>query len=107
MASPTGTDQRPNIILIVSDDHGREALGCYGNPVVRTPNLDPLAAKGIRFTNSFCTTASCAASRSVILTGLYNHTNGTFGHTHGVHHFSCYDDVATLPTMSSTNTAIS
>jgi N-sulfoglucosamine sulfohydrolase len=99
MASYTHTGYRPNIVLIVSDDHGREALGCYGNPVVSTPNLDGLAAEGIRFTNSFCTTASCAASRSVILTGLYNHTNGTFGHTHGVHHFACYDDVVTLPAM--------
>jgi len=99
MSSPTHTDRRPNIVLIVSDDHGREALGCYGNPVVSTPNLDGLAAESIRFTHSFCTTASCAASRSVILTGLYNHTNGTFGHTHGVHHFSCYDDVVTLPAM--------
>jgi N-sulfoglucosamine sulfohydrolase len=99
MASPADTGRRPNIVLIVSDDHGREALGCYGNPVVSTPVLDQLAAEGTRFTNSFCTTASCAASRSVILTGLYNHTNGTFGHTHGVHHFSCYDDVVTLPAM--------
>ena len=61
--------------------------------------VDRLAAEGTRFTNSFCTTASCAASRSVILTGLYNHTNGTFGHTHDVHHFSCFDNVVTLPAM--------
>jgi N-sulfoglucosamine sulfohydrolase len=91
--------QRPNIILIVSDDHGREALGCYGNPVIQTPNLDDLAGNGVRFLNSFCTTASCAASRSVILTGLYNHTNGTYGHTHGCHHFACFDDVASLPAL--------
>ncbi|MCG3178575.1 MAG: Arylsulfatase [Phycisphaerae bacterium] len=91
--------ERPNIVLIVSDDHGREALGCYGNPVVRTPNLDALAAEGVRFTHSFCTTASCAASRSVILTGLHNHANGTYGHTHGRHHFACFHDVVTLPRM--------
>jgi len=84
---------------MVSDDHGREALGCYGNPVVATPALDRLAGYGIRFTNSFCTTASCAASRSVILTGLHNHANGTFGHTHSVHHFSCFEDVQTLPAL--------
>jgi N-sulfoglucosamine sulfohydrolase len=99
MPNSQNTNQRPNIILIVSDDHGREALGCYGNPVIRTPNLDRLAQEGTRFTNSFCTTASCAASRSVILTGLYNHTNGTYGHTHGCHHFACFDDVATLPAL--------
>lgn len=88
---------RPNIVLLVADDHGREALGCYGNPAVQTPNLDSLARDGVRFLNSFCTTASCAASRSVILTGLHNHTNGTYGHTHADHHFSCFSTVKTLP----------
>ena len=53
--------QRPNIVLMVSDDHGREALGCYGNGVIRTPYIDALAGSGVRFTNAFCTTASCAA----------------------------------------------
>jgi len=84
---------------MVADDHGREALGCYGNSLIRTPNLDELAADGVRFTNSFCTTASCAASRSVILTGLHNHANGTYGHTHGQHHFSAFETVRTLPAM--------
>ena len=94
--------KRPNVVLIVSDDHGREALGCYGNDAIRTPNLDALAGDGVRFTNAFCTTASCAASRSAILTGMHNHANGTFGHTHGVHHFSCFDDVQTLPALLAT-----
>lgn len=91
--------QKPNIILIVADDHGRESLGCYGNPVVQTPNLDRLAREGTRFTNSFCTTASCAASRATILTGLHNHATGTYGHTHSIHHFSCFDSVRTLPAL--------
>lgn len=91
------TAKRPNIVLIISDDHGREALGCYGNPVVKTPNLDALAAEGIRFSNSFCTTASCAPSRSVVLTGLHNHTNGTFGLTHSPHNFSIAEGIKTLP----------
>lgn len=99
MAASGGNGDRPNIVLIVSDDHGREALGCYGNPVIETPHLDALAAEGVRFTNAFCTTASCAASRSVILTGLHNHATGTYGHTHGCHHFACFDDVRTLPAM--------
>jgi N-sulfoglucosamine sulfohydrolase len=89
--------KRPNIILIVSDDHGIETLGCYGNSVIKTPAMDQLAADGVRFTNAFCTTSSCAASRSVILTGKQNHTNGTYGHVHGRHHFSCFDDTKTLP----------
>ena len=62
---------RPNIILFVADDHGTDALGAYGNNVIKTPNLDQLAREGVRFNNAYCTSASCAASRSVILTGLY------------------------------------
>jgi len=92
------TDERPNIILMVADDHGLDT-GSYGNPAIKTPHLDALAEGGVIFTNSFCTTASCAASRSVILTGLYNHANGTYGHTHGRHHFACFDDVVTLPAL--------
>lgn len=92
---------RPNIVLMVSDDHGRETLGCYGNPVIQTPHLDALSRDGVRFTNAFCTTASCAASRSTILTGLHNHATGTYGHTHGTHHFSCFDDIRTLPAILS------
>ena len=57
-----------NVVLIVTDDQSPDA-GCYGNPIVQTPNLDALASDGTRFTQAFCTTASCSASRSVILTG--------------------------------------
>jgi N-sulfoglucosamine sulfohydrolase len=99
MATTSPDVPRPNIVLMVADDHGREALGCYGNAAVSTPQLDRLAGYGTRFTNSFCTTASCAASRSVILTGLYNHANGTYGHTHDVHHFACFDDIVSLPAL--------
>jgi len=97
--TPNVENRHPNVILMVSDDHGRETLGCYGNPVVQTPHLDGLARDGVRFVNSFCTSASCAASRSVILTGIHNHANGTYGHTHGHHHFSCFDEVTSLPAM--------
>jgi len=90
-------NSRPNVVLIVSDDHGRETLGCYGNPVIKTPNLDGLAAEGVRFTNAFCTTASCSASRSVILSGMYNHANGQYGHQHSYHHFISFDSIKTLP----------
>jgi len=92
------TADKLNVVLIVSDDHGLDA-GCYGTWIPETPNLDALAEDGVRFTNAFCTTASCAASRSVILTGLHNHTNGTYGHTHARHHFMCFDDVVSLPTL--------
>ncbi|WP_303317252.1 sulfatase [Flavivirga abyssicola] len=87
---------RPNIILFVSDDHGLDALGCYGNPIIKTPNLDKLASEGVKFTNAYCTSASCAASRSVILSGLYGHATGSYGHVHDYHHFSTYDNIKSL-----------
>jgi N-sulfoglucosamine sulfohydrolase len=90
---------RPNVVLIVSDDHGRGDLGCYGNPVIQTPHLDRLAAEGVRFNNAFCTSASCSASRSVILSGLYNHRNGQYGHQHAYHHFMSFDWVRSLPVL--------
>ncbi|MCG9793696.1 sulfatase family protein [Flavobacterium algicola] len=94
---------KPNIILFVADDHGIDALGSYGNPVIKTPNLDKLAAEGTRFTNAYCTSASCAASRSVILSGKYGHATGSYGHVHDYHHFSTFDDVKTLPVLLEEN----
>jgi N-sulfoglucosamine sulfohydrolase len=90
---------KPNIVLIVSDDHGTDALGCYGNPVIKTPALDALAQKGTRFTNAFCTSASCSPSRSVILSGMHNHANGMYGLEHSFHHFSSFDHVKSLPVL--------
>jgi N-sulfoglucosamine sulfohydrolase len=91
--------ESPNVVLIVSDDHGTHDLGCYGNPVIHTPNLDKLADKGIRFTNAYCTSASSSASRSVILTGLYNHGNGHYGHQHRFHNFKAFDNLKSLPVL--------
>ncbi|MEM6885556.1 MAG: sulfatase [Verrucomicrobiota bacterium] len=89
----------PNIVLIVTDDHGTDALGCYGNPVIKTPHLDRLAAAGTRFTNAYCTSASCAASRSVILTGKFGHATGSYGHVHDYHHFKSFADTKSLPVL--------
>lgn len=83
--------------MIVSDDHGTDALGCYGNTVIKTPHLDSLARDGVRFTNAFCTTASCSASRSVILSGMYNHATGQYGHEHSYHHFISFSNIRSLP----------
>lgn len=87
-----------NVVLIVTDDQGLTA-GCYDNPVIKTPNLDSLAADGTRFKNAFCTTSSCSPSRSVILTGLFNHANGTYGLEHGYNHFQSFANVQSLPVM--------
>lgn len=82
---PARSGARPkNVVLIVGDDHGRQ-LGCYGDPIAQTPNLDRLAAEGTRFDNAFCTTPSCSPSRASLLTGLYSHRNGTYGLQHATH----------------------
>src|SRR5688572_24993848 len=88
-----------NLVLFVADDLGREVLGCYGNPVIKTPNFDALAKDGARFTSAFCTTASCTASRSVILSGVHNHRTGLYGHEHDHHHFRAFENLRTLPVM--------
>lgn len=86
---------RPNVVLFVTDDQSPIA-GCYGSPLIRTPHLDQLAAEGTRFTSAYATTASCSASRSVILTGLHNHANGQYGHTHDHHKFETFAHCAAL-----------
>jgi N-sulfoglucosamine sulfohydrolase len=70
--------ERPNILLIVSEDNGPE-LGCYGDPYVRTPVLDKLATDGVRFHNAYVPQAGCSQSRAAYLTGLYPHQNGQVG----------------------------
>ncbi len=62
---------RPNIVFLLADDLRWDALGCMGNRVVRTPNLDALAKKGVLFRNAFVTTSICAVSRASIFTGQY------------------------------------
>jgi N-sulfoglucosamine sulfohydrolase len=99
LLSSSALAQPRNIVMFVADDHGAEAFGAYGNPVVKTPNLDRLAAEGTRFTHAFATTASCSASRSVILSGVHNHRNGQYGHEHEYHHFTAFENVRTLPVM--------
>ena len=87
-----------NVVLFVTDDHSPDA-GCYGNRVIKTPHLDRLAADGTRLDFAFCTTASCSASRSVILSGLFNHANAQYGHEHSYHHFRSYENLKTLPVL--------
>ena len=67
---------RPNILFIMSDDHAAHAMGCYGSRINETPNMDRIAAGGMRLDNCFCTNSICTPSRAVILTGTYNHVNG-------------------------------
>ncbi len=84
-AGPWG--KRPNIIFIMADDLGYGDLGCYGQKVIKTANIDRLAAEGTRFTQCYAGSTVCAPSRSVLMTGLHTgHTRirGNFGHAGGV-----------------------
>lgn len=68
-SSKTEAAKRPNILIIMSDNQSAEHAGCYGDKTVRTPNMDKMAAGGVRFTNAFCSAPSCTPSRAGFLTG--------------------------------------
>lgn len=72
---PAKAQRRPNVLFLLSDDQRWDTLGCAGNRVIRTPNVDSLAREGTRFRNAFVTTPICAASRATLLTGLYERTH--------------------------------
>lgn len=96
-ASFAATADRPNILLIVSEDNGPE-LGCYGDPYARTPNLDKLAAEGVRFENAFVPYSVCSPSRACFLTGLHSHENGQIGLA--THKFALYrEDTPNIVTL--------
>jgi arylsulfatase A-like enzyme len=68
--------ERPNILFLFSDQHRADALGCAGHPVVKTPNLDRLAAEGVRFENAYCATPLCMPSRVSLAAGRFPHNTG-------------------------------
>ena len=65
-----------NLLFIISDQHNRDALGCYGHPFVQTPNLDALAARGTRFTSAYTNCPICVPARASLATGRYVHQTG-------------------------------
>ncbi len=76
VVSPAAAEERPSILVVIGDDIGWKDYGCYGHPSIRTPNIDALAAAGLRFTNAFLTTSSCSPSRISILSGRYPRQTG-------------------------------
>src|SRR5687768_4830728 len=78
--SPLEAAQRPpNIVIILADDLGYGDLGCYGHPTIRTPNLDRMAAEGMRFTDFYVAACVCTPSRAALLTGRLPIRNGMAG----------------------------
>jgi len=79
--SSEAKDDRPNIVFVFSDDHATQAISAYGGmfaKIAPTPNLDRIAAEGMRFTRCMVTNSICGPSRATILTGKYSHKNGFF-----------------------------
>lgn len=68
--------RRPNIVMILTDDHASHSIGAYGSVVNTTPRIDEIATRGVVFENCFATNALCSPSRASILTGTYSHVNG-------------------------------
>lgn len=71
-----------NQLILMSDEHTRKVLGCYGNPIVRTPNIDRLAARGTRFTDAYTPSPICVPARASIATGRYIHQTGHWDNAH-------------------------
>jgi arylsulfatase A-like enzyme len=80
---------KPNIVIIYADDLGYGDLGCYGSPTIRTPNLDRLAAEGMRFTDFYSAAEVCTPSRAALLTGRYPVRSGM-----------CHDEFRVLRTRA-------
>src|SRR5262249_31565744 len=73
-------ERPPNLVFILTDNQGAWTLGCYGNPDIRTPNIDRLATEGVRFTRALSSNPVCSPTRATFLTGL-------IPSQHGVHSF--------------------
>ena len=88
----TFAQKKPNIVIFISDDLNQTDVGCYGNKDVHTPNIDKLAAEGMRFNSAYATSPMCTPSRSTMFTGLYPYRNGC-----QMNHFAVFPETKTLP----------
>ena len=76
LGAAVGASNRPNILLLFSDQHNAGVLGCAGNKTVRTPHLDQLAAQGVRFSRAYCPDGVCVPSRTAMFTGRHPRSTG-------------------------------
>src|SRR5579862_7371136 len=76
VAKSADAQSRPNILFIMADEFRTDALGCAGNPIVKTPHLDGLAGQGVRFSHTYCQGPLCQPSRASVMTGQYAHQHG-------------------------------
>ena len=96
---------RPNVILILTDNHGAWTLGCYGNRDVRTPNIDRLASEGVLFKRAFANNPVCSPTRASLLTGLMPSQHGVHrylgggGAQIGAQAYNTLEEFATLPSI--------
>lgn len=74
------TEPKYNVLFIISDDLTYTALSCYGNEVCQTPNIDAIAAEGVRFTRAYCQGTYCGPSRASFMSGYYPHATGVLGY---------------------------
>lgn len=82
LASRAAAADRPNFLVIISDDVGYDDIGCYGSLSARTPNIDALASAGMRFNQAYLVASSCSPSRSSIISGRYPHNLGEAAELH-------------------------
>ena len=98
LALPAVAAERKNVLLLIADDLGMQ-VGCYGDTVAKTPNIDALAKTGTRFTHAFASVASCSPSRATVLTGMPTHQCGQYGLAHATHNASSFKNVRGLPAL--------
>ncbi|MHC4701225.1 MAG: sulfatase family protein [Planctomycetota bacterium] len=75
-SAPGSNRVKPNVLLIMTDQHRADLMTCAGRDLVPTPNVDRIASRGVRFNNAYCPYPVCVASRMALLTGLYSHSTG-------------------------------
>lgn len=76
LGTPLSAADKPNVIVMMTDDQRHDFMSGAGHPFIKTPNMDRIAKEGYRYTNTFVTNALCAPSRATLLTGQYSHANG-------------------------------